>query len=64
MDYLSEFKKLLTIKRYSYRSINSYSHALKTFFEAFSGTDPAHISVRQIEDFINSLVVDKKISQS
>ncbi len=64
MNYLNDFKILLTIKRYSYSSIKSYSHALKTFFDAFSGTDPAYITVHQIEDFINSLVVDKKISQS
>jgi hypothetical protein len=40
LDYLEEFEKLLIIKRYSYRTIKSHLHALKSFFRPFKGTNP------------------------
>lgn len=64
MNYLDDFKKLLSIKRYSYSTIKSYSNALKNFLDAFPGSEPSQINVTQIENFINSMVVDKNISQA
>lgn len=64
MNYLDDFKKLLSIKRYSYSTIKSYSNALKNFLDAFPGSEPSQINVTQIEHFINSMVVDKNISQA
>ncbi len=64
MNYLDDYKKLLALKRYSYRTIYSYSHTLKTFFDAFQGADTTQLNVHQIENFISSMVIDKKISQS
>jgi len=53
MNYLDEFKKHLTIKRYSYRTIKSYSNALKTFFLYFEHKNPENINLSEIEQFIN-----------
>ena len=64
MNYLDDFKKLLTIKRYSYRTIKSYSNALKTFFSYFNYKNPKNINPSDIEQFINKMVVDDNISQS
>jgi len=64
MNYLDDFKKLLTIKRYSYRTIKSYSNALKTFFSYFNYKNPENINPSDIEQFINKMVVDDNISQS
>lgn len=64
MNYLDDFKKLLSIKRYSHSTIKSYSNALKNFLDAFPGSEPSQINVTQIENFINSMVVDKNISQA
>lgn len=43
MDCLDDFKKLLSIKRYSPRTINSYANALKTFLSAFPNRNPENI---------------------
>ncbi len=64
MSYLDDFKKLLTIKRYSYRTIKSYSNALKIFLDAFPKQEPDSITTCEIEKFLNSMVTEKKISQA
>jgi site-specific recombinase XerD len=64
MNYLDDFKKLLTIKRYSYRTIKSYSNALKTFFLYFEHKNPENINPSEIEQFINKMVLIDNISQS
>jgi len=64
MNYLDDFKKLLTIKRYSYRTIKSYSNALKTFFLYFEHKNPEKINPSEIEQFINKMVLIDNISQS
>lgn len=64
MNYLDDFKKLLTIKRYSYRTIKSYSNALKTFFLYFEHKNPENIYPSEIEQFINKMVLIDNISQS
>jgi len=64
MNSLDDFKKLLTIKRYSYRTIKSYSHALKSFFSHFEHKNPENINPSDIEQFINKMVLDYNISQS
>jgi site-specific recombinase XerD len=64
MNYLDDFKKLLSIKRYSYRTIKSYSNALKVFFSKISNINPENITPSEIEKFINKMVVDDNISQA
>ena len=64
MNSIDDFKKLLTIKRYSYRTIKSYSHALKSFFSYFEHKNPENINPSDIEQFINKMVLDYNISQS
>ncbi len=64
MNYLDKFKKLLTIKRYSYRTIKSYSNALGTFFSYFNHNNPENINPSEIEHFINKMVIENNISQS
>lgn len=64
MNYLDDFKKLLSIKRYSYRTIKSYSNALKTFFLYFEHKNPENINPSEIEQFINKMVLIDNISQS
>lgn len=64
MNYLEDFKTLLKIKRYSYRTIKSYSNAIKVFLSAFPNENPLDIKVNGIETFINSMVINKNISQA
>ncbi len=64
MNYLDDFKKLLNIKRYSYRTIKAYSNALKVFLLHFPDKIPESINTIDIEHFLNSMVIDKKISQA
>ncbi len=63
-DYLNDFRILLNIKRYSYRTIKSYSNAIKIFLSAFPDIKPSDIKVYEIEQFINSMVTGKNISQA
>jgi len=64
MNYLEDFKQLLTIKRYSYRTIKSYSNALKIFLSGFPNRRADDLTTYDIEQYINSMVMDKNISQS
>ncbi|MGB9701451.1 MAG: site-specific tyrosine recombinase/integron integrase, partial [Candidatus Kapaibacteriota bacterium] len=64
MNYLEDFKTLLKIKRYSYRTIKSYSNAIKVFLAYFTDKNPDFINVSEIESFINSMVTGKNISQA
>jgi integrase len=64
MSYLDDFKNLLTIKRYSYRTIKAYSNALKVFLLHFPDKKPESINTIEIEQFLNTMVLDKKISQA
>lgn len=64
MNSIDDFKKLLTIKRYSYRTIKSYSYALKSFFSHFEHKNHENINPSDIEQFINKMVLDYNISQS
>jgi len=45
MNYLDNFKKLLTIKRYSYSTIKAYSNALKDFLSYFPDMKAENILV-------------------
>jgi site-specific recombinase XerD len=64
MEHLEDFKKLLTVKRYSYNTITSYSYVLKKFFTYFNDKTPEDIQPSQIEQYINHLVADIHISPS
>lgn len=58
-NYLEDFTKLMEIKRYSIKTIKSYRNALKVFIKAFPNKDIAHLSVNDIEDFINRKVTQE-----
>lgn len=64
MCYLEEFRKHLSSKRYSFRTVKSYVNALKLFLEAFAGAKPENISQTDIEKYFDSMVQSKKISQA
>jgi site-specific recombinase XerD len=64
MEYINDFRNLLSIKRYSYRTIKAYANAIQVFLSAFPGREPTEIKISEIEKFINSKVIDKNISQS
>jgi site-specific recombinase XerD len=64
MKLLNDFVKLMEIKRYSYNTINSYRNALIKFFNVFHSRNPEDLKQKDIEHFINRLVVEEHISQS
>jgi site-specific recombinase XerD len=63
-NHLEDFTKLLEIKRYSVKTIKSYRNALNVFIKEFPNKDIAHLSVKDIEDFINRKVTQQQISVS
>jgi site-specific recombinase XerD len=64
MELLQQYAQLLTIKRYSPRTVKTYSNALRQFLAAFPGRDPEAITIPEIEAFVNYQVVHKRISAS
>ncbi|MCX6146496.1 MAG: site-specific integrase [Candidatus Kapabacteria bacterium] len=64
MNCLDDFRKLLTIKRYSYLTIKSYTSALKIFLSSFQDKTPDTITTYEIEHYINLLVIEQNISQA
>jgi integrase/recombinase XerD len=58
------FVQLLQIKRYSINSIETYVSAFCQFLIHFKNTDVDSLTERQIEQYINFLVTDRKISIS
>lgn len=57
MSYLDDFRKILSIKRYSYRTIKSYTNALKVFLDASAGTISDNITLSDIENYKNCCCV-------
>lgn len=64
MELLQQYIQLLTIKRYSPRTVKTYTNALRQFLAAFPAVDIEVITTKEIEDFINFQVTHKKISSS
>lgn len=58
------FQQLLTVKHYSIRSIETYLNALRQFLMHFKGQDVDMLNEHQIEQYINMLVTERKISIS
>lgn len=63
-EKLELFKQLLAVKRYSFNSIETYLNAFRQFLMHFKGQDVDMLNERQIEQYINMLVTDRKISIS
>lgn len=58
------FGQLLEVKRYSINSIETYINAFRQFLLHFKGQDVDVLSERQIEQYINVQVTERKISVS
>lgn len=58
------FRQLLEIKRYSINSIETYISAFRQFLMHFKGQDVDVLSEKQIEQYINLQVTERKISVS
>ena len=58
------FRQLLEVKRYSINSIETYVNAFRQFLLHFKGQDVDVLSERQIEQYINVQVTERKISVS
>lgn len=58
------FRQLLEVKRYSINSIETYINAFRQFLLHFKGQDVDALSERQIEQYINVQVTERKISVS
>ncbi len=56
--------QLLEVKRYSSNSIETYVNAFRQFLVHFKGQDVDTLTVKQIEQYINLQVTEKKISIS
>src|SRR5690606_3104978 len=58
------FRRLLEIKRYSVNSIETYVNAFRQFLLHFKGQDVDVLTERQIAQYINQQVTERKISVS
>lgn len=58
------FIQLLEVKRYSIRSIATYTNAFRQFLLYFKGSDVDYLKEKEIEKFINVQVAQKNISIS
>lgn len=58
------FRQLLEIKRYSINSIETYTNAFRQFLLHFKGQDVDVLTEKQIEQYINMQVIERKISVS
>lgn len=58
------FIQLLEVKRYISSSIETYANAFRQFLMHFKGQDVDVFTEKQIEQFINLQVTEKKISIS
>src|SRR5690554_6064964 len=61
---LAIFRQLLEVKRYSTNSIETYTNAFRQFLMHFKGQDVDRLNERQIEQYINLQVSERKISIS
>lgn len=64
MEVITQFVRLLEIKRYSSSSINTYKNCLRSFFAAHPAKDPMDIADKEIFDFVYQLVTVKNVSFS
>src|SRR5690606_20749932 len=58
------FRQLLEVKRYSTNSIETYVNAFRQFLMYFKEQDVDTLTERQIEQYINLQVTERKISVS
>lgn len=63
-DKIQLFKQLLEVKRFSSNSMNTYVNAFRQFLLHFHDDDIDKLSEKQIEQYINIQVIQKKISAS
>lgn len=55
------FRQLLEVKRYSINSIETYANAFRQFLLYFKGQDVDVLNEKQIEQYINLQVTERKI---
>ena len=58
------FVQLFKVKRYSINSIETYVNAFRQFLKYFTNVDVDSLNEKQIEQYINFMVTDHKISVS
>lgn len=58
------FRLLIEVKRYSINSIETYTNAFRQFLMHFKGQDVDVLNEKQIEQYINLQVTERKISVS
>lgn len=61
---IEDYTQLLALKRFSYASIKTYKSALIKFLTAFPERSPQTISIKDIEQFIQSYTLQNNSSQS
>lgn len=64
MKLLYDYIQLLKIKRYSNNTIVAYKNVINKFTNYYNGVDLESLTKRDIEAYINTQVVQEKISQS
>ena len=57
-------EQMLTLKRYSWRTIKSYKNSLRLFIMHYNDTKPSQITRKQINSYILKLIQDKHITES
>jgi len=61
---VEDFVQLLTIKRYSYRTVKLYKSTLEKYFTTIAPLNPELATIKDVENYINNQVTVKKVSQS
>ena len=61
-NLLSDFAAKLRLQRYAPSSVKTYKNALAKFLVAFQPYDLEQVTVQQIQNFMNSLQVQHRIS--
>ncbi len=61
---LAQIKNYMTVKRYSYRTINSYCSWIKNFIIYNNKKHPTEMGAAEIRNYINYLVIKKNVSAS
>lgn len=62
--YIEQFAAMLKTKRYSYKTIKTYTNALKQFFIFFKLENPESVTPKMIENYICQKVNENSLSAS
>jgi integrase/recombinase XerD len=64
MEYITQFKRLLLVKRYSKNTVSTYTGYLQTFLEYFKKADLQQLDKKDIFRYLEHRIVDQKVSFS